>query len=137
MSETAEAEKPGDPEVVLYDEHPTMFQGNPFYFVGAILLIPVGGIGLLLLLGWWVYCKQTRVTLDATNTLVERGILSKDRIEMRHGRVRAVHVYQSFLQRMTGAGDVQVYTTGDNPEFTVRNMPNPHRIREIINEYGS
>ena len=138
MSETAgEAADKTAAGGALYDEHPTMFQGSPFYFIGAVLLIPAAGLGLLILLGWWIHCKQTRVCLDRHHTLVERGILSKDRIEMRHARVRAVHVYQSFMQRMTGSGDVQVYTTGDRPEFTVKNMPNPHRIREIINEYGT
>ena len=114
-----------------------MFRGNPLWFIGALLLVPAGGIGLIVLLIWWLYCKQTRVILDRHHTLVERGLLSKDRIEMRHSRVRAVHVYQSFLHRIFGVGNVQVYTTGDNPEFTVNSMPDPHRMREIINQYGT
>ena len=124
-------------EEYLYDEHPHMFRGNPLYFVGAVLLIPVGGIGLIILLFWWLYCKQTRVMLTREHVLIEKGILSKSRIELRHSSVRTVHIYQSFGQRIFGVGKLEIYTAGDNPEVTVNDVPNPHLIREIINEHGS
>lgn len=122
---------------VLYDEHPAMFRGNPLGFVGSVLLIPAAGIGLIILLVWWLYCKQTRVVLDDRHTLVEQGLLSKSRMELRHSSVRAVHVHQTFLQRMFGVGKVQIFTAGDEPEVVVNHMPDPHRVREIINAHGT
>lgn len=122
---------------VLYEEHPRMFRGHPFGFVLSILLIPVAGIGILILLAWWLRCKQTLVRLDASHTLVEEGLFSKSRIELRHSHVRTVHVYQTFGQRIFGVGKVEIYTSGDDPEITVNGMSDPHRIREIISGHGA
>jgi hypothetical protein len=41
---------------VIYEAHPTMFRAHPFWFIGCIILIPVFGLGVLLLL----YCTSTR-----------------------------------------------------------------------------
>ncbi len=46
--------------------------------------------------------------------------------------IRAVHVTQGFLNRILGVGTIQVSTAGDQPEFTVADMPDPGEIREAI-----
>ena len=44
----------------------------------------------------------------------------------------SVHVTQGFVNRILGVGTVQISTAGDEPEFTVADMPDPHVIREAI-----
>ena len=124
-------------ERYLYDEHPRMFRANPLGFIAAVLLIAAVGVGIIILAIWWLRCRETRVMLDTRHMLVEKGLMSKSRIELRHSSVRTVRISQSFQQRIFGVGKVEVFTAGDNPEVTVNNIPEPQRIREIINEHGS
>ena len=37
---------------VIYEAHPAMFRAHPFWFIGCIILIPVFGLGIILLLYW-------------------------------------------------------------------------------------
>lgn len=127
----------GPHDDVLYDAHPKMFRGHPFGFVLAVILIAAAGLGILILLVWWLKAKSTRLTLDRERTLLEEGLLSKSRMDLRHGHVRTVHVYQTLGQRIFGVGRITVYTAGDDPEIEVDGMPDPYRVREIISEHGA
>jgi uncharacterized membrane protein YdbT with pleckstrin-like domain len=43
-----------------------------------------------------------------------------------------VHVAQTFVNRILGVGTIQISTAGDEPEFTIADLPDPHLIREAI-----
>ena len=43
---------------VIYEAHPTMFRAHPFWFIGCIILIPVFGLGVLLLLYWYIHTRR-------------------------------------------------------------------------------
>jgi uncharacterized membrane protein YdbT with pleckstrin-like domain len=43
-----------------------------------------------------------------------------------------VQVNQSFVNRILGVGEIEIKTAGDEPEFTVRDLPDPHQVREAI-----
>lgn len=62
------------------------------------------------------------------------GLLAKDRTEMSLSSVRSIRIDQSFLQRILGGvAAVEFYSAGgDQPEIRVAGMPDPHRIRDII-----
>jgi uncharacterized membrane protein YdbT with pleckstrin-like domain len=88
----------------------------------------------LLLLYWDIHTRQTALTVNDSELLYERGILSKDRTSVSLKHVRAVHVTQGFLNRILGVGTIQISTAGDQPEFTVADMPDPGTIREAISK---
>jgi len=92
------------------------------------------GLGLLLLLYWYIHTRQTALTVTDSELLYERGILSKDRTSVSLKHVLAVHVTQGFLNRILGVGTIQISTAGDQPEFTVADMPDPGTIREAISK---
>lgn len=46
--------------------------------------------------------------------------------------IRSVSVGQGFLDRILGVGTIQIFTAGDEPEFTILDMPDPRMIRETI-----
>jgi len=117
---------------VVYEAHPAMFRSHPFWFIGCVVLIPAFGIGILLLLSWYIHTRQTALTVTKNELLYERGILSKDRTSVSLKHIRAVHITQGFLNRILGVGTIQVSTAGDQPEFTVANMTDPGEIREAI-----
>jgi uncharacterized membrane protein YdbT with pleckstrin-like domain len=117
---------------VLYSEHPAMFKNHPFGFLGSILLIPVFGLGVLILLYWYLQTKASRLSIYENEIHYEKGLLSKEHSEVAISSIRTVRVKQTFFNRIFGVGSVEIYTAGDNPEFVVAGLPDPNRIREII-----
>ena len=114
-----------------YSANPAMFKNNPIGFIVAVLLIPLA-IGVLILLYWYLKCKSTLLEVDASSVILERGLLSKEKIELDLDSVRSVKVYQSFFNRIFGVGRISIYTSGDMPEFEVKGMPDPNRFRELV-----
>jgi uncharacterized membrane protein YdbT with pleckstrin-like domain len=117
---------------VIYEAHPAMFRAHPFWFILCVLLIAVFGLGILLLLYWYIKTRATALTVSDNELMYERGILSKDRTSVSLKHVRAVHITQDFVNRILGVGVVQISTAGDEPEFTIADMPDPYVIQEAI-----
>lgn len=114
-----------------YSEHPSMFRNNPLGFILAVLLIPVA-VGILILLWWYLQCKSTKLELVGNDLILEKGLLSKARMELDIRRIRSVNVYQSFFNRIFGVGKISIFTAGDNPEIEVAGLPEPHELRTLI-----
>ena len=91
-----------DSEAVLYSQHPSMFRNSPIGYVACLLLAPVGGIGLLILLGWWLHCQGTTLTVTDRRTVMRTGILSKQLSDIRNVDVRSIQLGQTFFQRLLG-----------------------------------
>ena len=112
----------------MYSRHPTMFKGNPLGFIGCILLIPALGLGLFILLWWWLSARNTKFTIDEKEIRYESGILNREHSEISKLSIRSVKVKQSLLNRMFGVGTVEIYTAGDTP---VDRMTGPSR-RDVL-----
>ncbi len=116
----------------LYSEHPVMFKNNPIGFIASIILIPVFGLGILILLWWYIQTRSSKLTVKEYDILYEEGLLSKNRAEFSISSIRTVRVNQSFFNRIFGVGTIQIYTAGDKPEIEAKGMPDPNRVRELI-----
>lgn len=116
----------------LYSEHPVMFKNNPLGFILCLILIPVGGLGLLILLTWHLRNKASKLTVNDNEILFEKGLLSKERSEVNLTSVRTTKVKQSFFNRIFGVGSIEIFTAGDSPEIVAIGMPDPNKIRELI-----
>lgn len=114
-----------------FSAHPAMFKNHPLGFIVSILLIPVG-VGILILLVWYLKCKSTRLEVVGNDIVLERGLLSKDRTELNLSSIRSVNVWQSFTDRIFGVGKITVFSAGDKPEILVSGIPNPHQFREVV-----
>jgi len=117
---------------VIYEAHPAMFRAHPFWFILSVLLIAAFGIGILVLLYWYIKTRATTLTVTDNELTYERGILSKDRTSVSLKHVRSVHITQGFVNRILGVGIIQISTAGDEPEFTIADMPDPYVIQEAI-----
>ena len=117
---------------VIYEAHPAMFRAHPFWFILAVLLILAFGIGIIILLYWYIKTRATALTVTDQDLLYERGILSKDRTSVSLKHVRSVNIAQGFINRIFGVGTIQISTAGDEPEFTIADMPDPYVIQEAI-----
>ena len=120
------------PGEVIYEAHPAMFRARPFSFLLCVLLIAAFGIGILILLYWYILTRATQLTVTDHDITYERGILSKDRTSVALRQVRSVRVAQGFINRIFDVGTIEISSTGDKPEFTVKDMPDPHDIRDAI-----
>lgn len=116
---------------ILYEANPSMFRMYPFGTVLAVLLIPVG-VGLIMLAYWYIQTKADHLTIKKDEIVWTHGLFSKQYTEINMSSVRTVKVTQSLLQRILGAGNVAIFTSGDEPELLVKGMPNPDEIREHI-----
>jgi uncharacterized membrane protein YdbT with pleckstrin-like domain len=117
---------------VIYKAHPAMFRAHPFWFILFVLLIAVFGLGLLILLYWYIKTRATALTVTDHELLYEKGILSKERLAVSLRHVRSVQVNQGFVNRILGVGTIEIKTAGDEPEFIVEDLPDPHEVREAI-----
>ena len=124
-------------EALIYEAHPAMFRAHPFWFILSVLLIAAFGLGILILLYWYIKTRATALTITQHEIMYEKGILSKDRTSVSLKHVRAVRVTQRFINRILGVGTVEISTAGDEPEFEVKDMPDPHQIREAISRAQS
>lgn len=117
---------------VLYEAHPSMLRTSPFLFVLSILLIAAFGLGILILLVWFVRTRMDHIMITRSHVVWTHGLLSKSSVEFDIGAVRTVRVNQSLLQRLLDSGDVAIFTAGDNAEITVPGLPHPARVRELL-----
>jgi uncharacterized membrane protein YdbT with pleckstrin-like domain len=117
---------------VVYEAHPAMFRAHPFWFILFVLLIAAFGIGIILLLYWYIKTRATALTVTDQELMYERGILSKDRTSVSLKHIRSVNIAQGFVNRIMGVGTVQISTAGDEPEFTIADMPDPYVVQEAI-----
>jgi uncharacterized membrane protein YdbT with pleckstrin-like domain len=117
---------------VIYEAHPAMFRAHPFWFSLCVLLIAAFGVGILILLYWYIKTRATALTVTDNELTYERGILSKYRTAVSLKHVRSVHITQGFVNRILGVGTIQISTAGDEPEFTIADMPDPYVIQEAI-----
>ena len=94
--------------------------------------IVVAALAFLRLLGWWVATKTDRLTIKEDELVWTHGLVSKEYTEINMGSVRTTRVTQTLIQRIMGAGDVTIFTSGDLPELVIRGLPEPERIRDLI-----
>ena len=87
-----------------------------------------------MLLIWYIKIKGTKLSITENDILLEKGLLSKERLEISIDKVRTISVKQTFLDRIFGVGEIAVFTAGDLPEITEKGLPDPNKIREIIKQ---
>jgi uncharacterized membrane protein YdbT with pleckstrin-like domain len=123
-------------EKVLYEEHPAMFRNHPFLFILSIILIAAFGLGLVILLIWWLQTLGTKLTVTDERITLRKGILSKFTNEVFHTDIRNVQLDQSFFQRLFDVGTIAISTSGqEGIEISVPGIPHPQQVRDLIDEY--
>lgn len=65
--------------------------------------------------------------------VLEKGILSKDIVELFISDIRAINVKQTIMQRIFGIGDLYIATAGTQGyEERAYGIKNPHKAKELI-----
>lgn len=116
--------------------HPAMFRNSPVWFMICIVLMVLYGLGLLILLFWWLSCINTTLTVTNKRTILRRGILAKHTREVRHQDVRYLEVKQSFTDRLFGVGTVSVSSAAQGTvEIEIQGIADPTKVKDTINGY--
>ncbi|MBA3312552.1 MAG: PH domain-containing protein [Planctomycetaceae bacterium] len=106
---------------------------HPIAFLLIIAACFFFGVGIPILVCWWILNLCTTLTVTDRRTVLRRGLLSKDETQVRHSDVRNVQIYQSFIHRLVGVGAVGISSSGQaDIEIRVRDIPNPAEIRRLI-----
>ena len=122
-------------EKVLYEEHPSMFRNQPVAFVLSCLLCLIG-VGIPILIVWWLRCLGTTLTVTDEKSMLRKGILSKYTNEVMHDNVRNIQVRQSFFQRIMNVGYVGISSAGQaGMEIEVKGIPDPDEVQRLISEH--
>ncbi len=114
-----------------YSQHPSLWRNNFLGFLLACLLVPVG-IGIIVLLYWYLKCKSTKLEINGDEVMREEGLLSKERTELSVSSIRTVKISQSFFNRIFGVGTVSIFTAGDTPEIKAAGLPSPEVFKDLI-----
>ena len=123
-------------EQTLYENHPSMFRNNPIGFILSIVLIAAFGLGLIILLIWWLRCLGITLTVMNERTILRKGIFSKFTNEVYHSDIRNVQIKQSLFQRIFRVGTIGISSAGQSViEIEVAGLPNPTEVKEIIDTY--
>jgi uncharacterized membrane protein YdbT with pleckstrin-like domain len=119
-----------------YQSHPSMIRAHPIRFLVALLLIGFFGLGIIILLFWYLRCRAVLLTIDQDELRLTEGLFSKSVTELRLKNIRSVKIQQSFGQRLFGAGDVEIFTAGDAAEIIVKDIPHPEALKASLKVEG-
>jgi phage FluMu protein Com len=107
--------------------------GNPGVLWGSLILaLAAAGI-----FGFWKV-KNLGSSLEITNkrTIERVGLFSRFTSEILHEDVRNVQISQTFAERIMGVGKIGISSAGqDGLEIAVKDIRNPDKIRELIDQY--
>jgi uncharacterized membrane protein YdbT with pleckstrin-like domain len=122
-------------ERVLYESHPSMFAGNPILFILSILLCLVYGIGIVILVIWWLKCKGEKLIVTDEKIIKREGIFGRNENIVYHRDVRNIRVKQGLFQRVFGVGSIGIATSGTGGiEIEIDAISNPKQVRNLIDE---
>lgn len=111
-------------------------EGSGFGRTALVLGIAAAVCWIPLAVWWFITTRSKGLEITNKRTIERRGLLSKSTDEVLHDHVRNVKVDQSFYQRVVRIGQIGIASSGsDDTEIIMEDLPNPQKIREIIDLY--
>jgi len=120
----------------MYNANPSIWRGRPIAFSFAVVLIPTG-VGILFVMYWLIMSKADEVTIDTDRIIWRHGLLSKRVTEVAKSKVARININQTFFQRIFGACDLIVITSGDQAEIVVNGLGDPEQLRSALGGFGN
>ena len=114
-----------------YNEHRATFGETPIGYT-IVLISCIAVIGIPFILWWHFAVRFERLWIENNNIIHERGLLTKDRVEIQIRTIRSVRLSQTFLQRFTGVGTLFITSSGSAPEIVAPGMPRARALRVLL-----
>lgn len=121
-------------EEVVWEGTPSQVINLGTYVLCTLLCVLIVPIFIAL----WKYAvtRTTRYTLTTQRLSFRRGVFSKETDVMELYRIKDMRVIEPFFLRMFGKGDIVMDTSDrSHPEFTLRAVPDPDKLRDTIRRY--
>lgn len=119
-------------EKIYYEGHPVMFKNRPIFFIFSVILSIIG-IGLVILLIWFLKTKAIKLTITEEKVILREGLLSKNLTEIFIEDVKRVQCRQTFLQRFFDVGSVTIASAATGyTEIIVGGIENPEEAKNLI-----
>ncbi len=116
--------------------HPSMWRSNPLLFLLYLCLILLFGVGILLLLIWWIKSQNTTLIVTDKRTILQQGLLSRYTNEVMHVHIRNIQIQQNMMERLFNIGTIKIASAGTGDiEISVSGIPAPNRIKATIDHY--
>lgn len=120
-------------EEVLLHVHPEMIRARPVGFVFAVALVPAYGLGIAILLYWWLSAVSHELVVTPRRVRKRSGILSNRVTELEHRDVKNIQVSQGPIQNLMGTGTLRLSSAGQaGIELTMTDVDDPQSIRDLI-----
>lgn len=75
----------------------------------------------------------TTYEITESRLIIERGIFTKRRDEIRLYRIRDIALKRSLFERMLGIGDITIFSSdASHPEFKMRNIKDSKTVADIL-----
>ena len=117
-------------EELVHTAQPSWWGQSGLVTLGVALL-PLGGIGALLLAWAWWRLRSDRIWVTNLRLVWQQGLLDRRIVEVRLQRIDAIVVEQTFKERMLDYGAVEV-AAGNLGRIRVDAMATPMKLREAI-----
>jgi len=144
----APAEPAATSEKVEWTARPAVILYMPVYAAVAILCLTAVVLAFYIQWAWItvsiplllavvaveeVHRRSVTYTITTKRVIMERGILSKDRHEVRISDIREVNLDQTLVGRIFGVGTVGLDTAAEvGGDINMENIPNPRRVMELL-----
>lgn len=149
------------PELPVLKVRPAMLRARPGTFLtlalgligGITLIVLATGTGhlarwvmwpglvaalacLAVLAVWKVKTMGSALEISNKRSIERRGLFAKATSEVLHDAIRNIQIDQTFWNRVWRVGTIAISSSGtEGVEIQVADVPDPHRIREIIDLY--
>lgn len=75
----------------------------------------------------------TTYEITESRIIIEKGIFTKKRDEIRLYRIRDISTKRNLFERMIGIGDITVFSSdATNPQFLLRNIKNSKNVADLL-----
>jgi uncharacterized membrane protein YdbT with pleckstrin-like domain len=98
-------------ERLLHRGHVSLWSLWHLIFFG-VLLLPLFGLGLLLLVAAYIKFKSTELAVTTKRLIVKHGFIRRATMELNIHKVESIHVEQGVVARMLNFGTLVISGTG-------------------------
>jgi membrane protein YdbS with pleckstrin-like domain len=104
-------------------------------FVWGVVLLPVLGLGLLVMVGAYLTVAKTDYVVTNTTLYHKRGVLSTNIESVGIDRIQNTEFSQSFSGKQLGYGTIEISTAGSSgSDVTFRSIEDPGPVRDLVTE---
>ena len=106
----------------------------PFVEWSTDVLLLIITILFLSLIWTYLSWKSTCYILTNKRVMIKSGVISKKNVYMHFNKIQDVQVSQGFTQRISSAGNIEIFGGRDRTSLILENIPNPDKFEEMLNQ---